>query len=130
MPVDLQLALQSSVTKTAAFNGSGVTIPTGTPRYGLKARVVYSAASTTAGAGTAIFGIDISRDGGSTWYTEFQADTLTLGTTAIAGETFIPFEVSKLTAATNDLQIRLSLETITGTGATITYFGDIVIGRP
>jgi len=71
MPADLQLVLQASVTKTAAFTGAGLTIPTGTPRRGLKARFIYSAASVASGAGTVIFGIDISRDGGSTWYTEF-----------------------------------------------------------
>lgn len=129
MATDALLALQASVTKNATFNGSALTLPAGTPRRGLKARVLYSAASVASGTGTVVFGIDVSRDGGTTWYTEFQADTIALSTTAASGELFIPFEVSPATVA-NGVQIRLSIEAMTGTTPTVTYQGDITLGRP
>lgn len=130
MPADLELQLQSSVTKTAAFQGAGVTIPTGTPRRGLFARFLYSAANTSSGTGAVTFGIDLSRDGGSTWNTVSEAEPIALTTTAASGEVFAHFEMSKLTAAANDVQIRASVEAISGTGATITYQADVVPSRP
>jgi hypothetical protein len=131
MPVDLQLALQASTTKTATFNGSGLTIPTGTPRRGLKARVIYSANSASQTGDTITFSIDVSTDGGSTWNADFRADPLAQPTTANAGELFIPFEVSKTTGAANDLQIRLTATfSSTAHSNTITYVGDIVLARP
>ena len=42
MATDANLILQSSVTKTASFNGTGVDLKVGTPRRGLVARVLYS----------------------------------------------------------------------------------------
>lgn len=130
MAVDANLALQASVTKTATFNGAGLTIATGTPRRGLKARVIYSAASTSSGAGSVTFGIDMSRDGGSTWATIAEFEPVTLSTTAASGEIFTSFEVNKDTSASNDLQFRLSIEAISGTGATVTYQGDLTLQRP
>src|SRR5579871_4667580 len=109
MAVDANLQLQASVTKTATFNGAGLTIATGTPRRGLRARVIYSAASTSSGTGSVTFGVDMSRDGGSTWNTIAQGEAIALSTTAVANEQHITFEASKLTAAANDLQFRLSV---------------------
>lgn len=129
MATDALLALQASVTKTAAFTGAALTLAGGTPRRGLKARVIYSAASVSASTGTVVFGIDVSYDGGSTWFTDFQAPTIALSTTAASGEVFIPFEISP-TSVANGTQIRLAVESITGTTATVTYFGDITMGRP
>jgi hypothetical protein len=132
MPTDALIQLQASVTKTATFNGSALTLPGGTPRRGLKARVIYSAASNASGSNTVVFSIDVSRDGGSTWYPEFQADTITLSTTAQSGEIFIPFDVSPSSVgSTNGVQIRLTA-TVAGGGSTptITYGGEIVLGRP
>lgn len=130
MATDALIALQTSVTKTATFNGTALVLAGGTPRRGLKARVLYSAASTSAGAGAANFSIDVSYDGGSTWNSDFYAPiALVLGTTAIAGELVIPFDVSP-TSVANGIQIRLSLIAISGTSATITYTGDIMVARP
>ncbi len=132
MPTDALITLQASVTKTATFNGSAVTLAGGTPRRGLKARVIYSAASNASGSNNVVFSIDASRDGGSTWNTEFQADPIALSTTAQSGEIFIPFEVSPSSVgSTNGVQVRLSA-TFSGSGSTptITYQGDIVPSRP
>ena len=132
MPTDALIQLQAQVTKTATFNGSAITLPGGTPRRGLKARVIYSAASNASGSNTALFTLDVSRDGGSTWNSEFYADPITLSTTAQSGEIFLPFDVSPSSVgSTNGVQIRLSV-TISGSGSTptITYGGEIVLGRP
>ncbi len=129
MPVDALTVLQASVTKTATFNGAAFTLPGGTPRRGLKARVIYSAASTSSGAGSVTFGIDVSYDAGSTWNTDFQSNAVTLSTTAATSEIAIPFEVSP-TSVANGIQIRLSVEAISGTGATVTYQGDLMLNRP
>jgi len=129
MPTDALLALQVSVTKAATFNGAALILLTGTPRRGLKARVIYSAAtSTTTNACT--FSLDVSYDAGSTWNSDFyQPIALALTTTAQSGEIFIPFEVSP-TSVANGIQIRLTA-TISGAGtASVTYQGDISLARP
>jgi hypothetical protein len=126
MPVDALLALQTSVSKTTTFNGASISLPEGTPRRGLKARVIYSAGTTGTGTATVTFSVDVYET--STWYTgEFQGvDTaVALSTTATAsGEIFIPFE----TAA---VDVRLTA-TFAGTGGTqtLTYFSDVCLAHP
>lgn len=126
MATDANLQLQASTTQTASHSGAAVNLPGGTPRRGLKARVLYSAASNASGANAVEFGIDVSPDG-VTWYDgEAQAGdaVVNLGVAAQAGEIFIPFETSqpyvRLTASVSGA----------GTVPTITYEGDIVLGRP
>lgn len=126
MATDANLQLQASVTKTATFNGAGVNLPGGTPRRGLKARVIYSAATNVSGSNTVTFSVDVSPDN-STWFTgEFQGvDTaVVLSTTAQSAEIYIPFETSQP-------YVRLTA-TFSGAGSTptITYQGDITLGRP
>lgn len=131
MATDALLQLQSSVTKTATFNGSALTLPGGTPRRGLKARVIYSAATNASGSNSVTFSLDVSYDGGSTWLSNlFQAPTINLSTTAQAAEIYIPFEISP-TSVVNGTQVRLTA-TFAGAGSTptITYSGDITLGRP
>jgi hypothetical protein len=129
MATDALIALQASVTKTATFTGAALTLAGGTPRRGLNARVIYSAASVSASTGSVTFGIDVSYDGGSTWNTDFQAPAVALSTTAASGEIHIPFSISP-TSVANGTQVRLAVEAISGTTATVTYFGDIEVGRP
>ena len=126
MATDANLTLQASVTKTATFNGAWLSIPTGTPRRGMKVRVIYSAATQASGSGVITFAVDVSPDNGTTVYAnEFAAvdSAITLSTTAQAGEIYIPIETSQP-------YIRLS-EVVTGTPTTgtITYQGDIELGR-
>ncbi|HNP72990.1 MAG TPA: hypothetical protein PLO33_10815 [Kouleothrix sp.] len=125
MAVDAKLVLQASVTKTSTFQSTGVNLPTGTPRRGLKARVIYSAATNASGSNSVTFSIEHSDDN-STYYATASgaADVVNLSTTAQAGEIFIPFETSKP-------YVRL-VATFAGAGSTptITYQGDITLGRP
>ncbi|SRR6266567_508729 len=124
MPTDALIQLQASTTQTATFSGSAVVLAGGTPRRGLKARVIVTASS---GAGSVIFGIGVSRDAGSTWNIEFQGDPLTLATNGAIGEYFIPFDVSPSSIA-NGVQVRLTC-TYTSTGS-ITYGGEMSQTRP
>lgn len=129
MPTDALLALQASVTKAATFNGAALILAGGTPRRGLKARVIYSAATSTT-TNAAVFSLDVSYDAGSTWLSNlFQAPSIALTTTAQASEIFIPFDISP-TSVANGTQIRLTI-TVSGAGtASVTYQGDISLARP
>lgn len=132
MATDALLALQASVTKTSTFSGTALNLPGGTPRYGLKARVIYSAGSSGTATSTAIFSIDVSHDGGSNYYTEFETDPITLPTSgSVSGEVYIPFEISPTNVA-NGTNIKLTCTIAPGASATptITYQGDISLGRP
>lgn len=125
MATDANLALQASVTKTATFNGAAVDLGTGTPRRGLKARVIYTAATNASGSNAVAFAIDTSADN-STWNAaDFASveNNVALSTTAQSGEFYIPVETSQR-------YIRLTA-TVTGAGSTptITYQGDLTLGR-
>lgn len=126
MATDANTVLQASVTKTATFNGAALDLGTGTPRRGLKARVIYSAATNASGSNTVAFSVDTSADN-STWNTgEFASieNNVALSTTAQSGEFFIPFETSLR-------YVRLTA-TFSGAGSTptITYQGDVSLVRP
>lgn len=126
MATDALTQLQASVTKTATFSGAAVSLPGGTPRRGMFARVIYSAASNASGANAVTFSVDVSPDGGTTWYqkTVDNEDVVNLTTTAKSGEIFLPIE-------TSDSTIRLTATfSGAGTSPTITYFADLVLGRP
>lgn len=127
MPRDANLALQTSTTTTTTFNGAAVNIPGGTPRRGLKARVIYSAGTTTSGTITVTFSVDVSTNGTTFSTGEFQGvDTaVVLNTTGgVAGELFIPFE-------TSDPYVRVTATFSGGSaGQSITYFSDALLARP
>lgn len=125
MAVDANLVLQASVTKTDTFNSTGVNLVTGTPSRGLVARIIYSAATEASGGKTVIFSIDHSADN-STWYPLASAanKTITLSTTAQAGEISIPFRTSLA-------YVRLTMTLSANTNSpTITYFADVALGLP
>lgn len=131
MPTDALIQLQASVTKTGTFNGAALTLAAGTPRRGLKARVIYSAATNASGSNSVTFSLDVSYDAGSTWISNlFQAQVINLSTTAQSGEIFIPFEITP-TSVANGCQVRLTA-TFAGAGSTptITYGGEITLARP
>lgn len=131
MPRDANLVLQALVTKTATFNGAALTLPGGTPRRGLKARVIYKAATNASGSNSVQFSLDVSYDAASTWISNlFQAQIINLSTTAQSGEVFIPFDISP-TSVANGTQIRLTA-TFAGAGSTptIQYQGDLLLTRP
>lgn len=126
MAADAKGALQASVTKTADFDGTAIDLSTRSPLFGnvLWARVLFSDAKTTAGAGAATFEVQASADNNTFVKIAQNADSvLTLSTTAQSGEIFIPIVTSKR-------YVRLSLTGVSGTGATVTYQGDLVMARP
>jgi len=134
MPSDANVALQASVTKTSTFNGAALILPGGTDRAGLKARIIYSAATNVSGSNAVTFSIDVCYDGvPTTWFSDFVAPPINLSTTAQSGEIFIPFDVSPtvVSGVITNPQIRLTA-TFSGAGSTptITYQGDLVPGRP
>jgi hypothetical protein len=122
MPADANLVLQASVTKTATFDGTGLDLKAGTPPRGLVARIIYSAASTSSGAGAVTFQIEESDDN-STFNDLVTFDSLVLSTTAIASEIFER-------VSTRKRYVRLVVSAISGTGATVTYQGDLVPAQP
>lgn len=132
MATDALSTLQAQVTKTSTFSSAALTLPGGTPRRGLKARVIYSAGSSGTATSTVVFSIDVSHDGGSNYYTEAESDPVTLPTSgSVSGETYIPFEISP-TSVTNGTKIKLTANITPGASATptITYSGDLTLGRP
>src|SRR4051812_20941583 len=96
MAADSNLVLQASVTKTASFNGAAADLKAGTPRRGLVARVLFSAATNASGSNAVTFTVEHSTDN-SNWYTVASgaADVVNLSTTAQTGEIRIPFSTSK-----------------------------------
>jgi hypothetical protein len=125
MPTDALLTLQASVTKTATFNGAGVDLKAGTPRRGLWARVIYSAATNASGSNTVAFTIDHSDDN-STFYqlAAGKENDIALSTTAQSGEFYIPVNTSKR-------YVRLTA-TVTGAGSTptVTYGAEFSLTKP
>lgn len=124
MAADTLLILQSSVTKTASFNSTGVDL--GTKRHReLTARVIFSAATNASGSNSVTFTVEQSSDN-STYYTVASGakNVVNLSTTAQTGEIYIPF--------TPTMQYVRLVATFAGAGSTptITYQGDTLLGFP
>lgn len=122
MAYDALTVLQTLTTKTASFQGSAVDLKSGTPRRGLKARVVVTSYSSGTAGTNVTFTIDHSDDA-STWYTLSSAVPLTTTTSAQQAVLHIPFETSKR-------YVRLSVTMSGGASPSVSYFGDIGIARP
>lgn len=102
-------ALQTSVTKTASFNSTGVDLKTGTPSRGLAARLLVTAASGT----TPTLNVKIQEsDDNSTWNDLVNFDQMT--TTGIQHERFF----------TKKRYVR-AVATIAGTSPSFTYQVDV-----
>lgn len=132
MPADALSQIQALVTKTSTFTGAAFNLPSGTPRRGLKARVIYKNGSSGTATSTVVFSITVSHDGGSNYYTEFQSDPITLPTSgSVSGEIFIPFEVSP-TSVANQVNIKPVCTITPGSSATptIDYQVDLLLSRP
>jgi hypothetical protein len=118
---DNLLILQASVTKTATFNSTGLLL-TATPKRGLAARVLYSAATNASGANSVTFSLEVSSDN-STYYAVSSAasQVINLSTTAQAGQIDIPFVLPP-----SMTYVRL-VTTVAGAGSTptVTYQSDI-----
>lgn len=130
MATDALIQLAASTTSTSTAAGAALTLAGGTPRRGLNARFLYSAATNVSGANSAQFGISVSYDGGSTYLLDFLAPAIALSTTAQSGEINIPFSISP-TSVANGTKIKANV-TITGAGSTptITWISDLQLARP
>lgn len=130
MATDALLQLEPSTVSTATAAGAAVTLAGGTPRRGLNARFIYSAATNASGANSAQFGVSVSYDGGSTYLLDFLAPAIALSTTAQSGEVNIPFSISP-TSVANGTKIKANV-TISGAGSTptITWGAEIQSARP
>lgn len=122
MAVDALLVLQASGAVTQTTNSTGLNLVTGTPRRGLVARVIYSAAANSSGSNTAVFSIEHSDDD-TTYYalSSAAASTVTMNDTAKSGEINIPFSTTKA-------YVRL-VTTIAGTGTSPTITRNAYIGN-
>jgi hypothetical protein len=134
MSVDALIALQVSTTKVATFSGAALILPGGTPRRGMKCRVLYSAAGNASGANAVVFSVDVCYDGVPTlWLIDFVAPPINLVVATQQGEIYIPFDISPTMVAgvITAPQIRLTA-TFSGAGSTptITYAGDLSLTRP
>src|SRR5260221_8662619 len=101
MATDALLAFQTPlVTKTGTFSSTGLDLVTGTPRRGLKCRVIYKNASTSSGAGSVTFRVTESTDN-STFTGIYQSTeaTITLSTTAVSGEIYIDRKSTRLNSS-------------------------------
>lgn len=128
MPADANAVLQASVTKVDSFNSTGVNLGVtyGNNPRPLVARIEYSAATEASGGKTVIFSIEQSDAVGGTYYALASGakDTITLTTTAQAGEIFIPFLAT--------MQFVRLVETLSAStnSPSITYYAEIVPARP
>lgn len=120
---DALLVLQSAVTKTTAFASTGVNLPTGTPKRGLRARFIATNVSApTAGA---VFTPTIDHSSDNTAWTNLATGTpLTAGTAATTSEQFIPVNTQKAYVRLNVLQ-----SPTTGS-PTMTYYCELGNSEP
>jgi len=121
---DAQDVLQSLVTKTASFNGTGKNIKTGTPKHGQHARFLVSDYKSPGGAG-AVWELRIEHSSDDTTYhTLAPAQRLTCATGAATTEVLVPFNTTRA-------YVRAALELVTTSGTpTISYLADIGLGFP
>lgn len=120
MPKDALLALQASVAKTAAFDGTQVKCDPSTLNPSTVI-ILVSTATTSSGAGSVTLGVTYGTDG-STIVGRINAPAITLSTTAVVKEVPVSFVVP-IDPATNRqyAYIGASVVAISGTGASVTY---------
>jgi hypothetical protein len=131
MAVDANLVLQASTTVVATTTGSALTIPYGTPRRGLVARIPFSANSAATGTSTVTFSITHASDA-TNFVTLTTAQPLLASSAATSGEVNIPFSVPVAGALSVTDAIKL-VATFSGSGVTtptITYQGHIGLAMP
>lgn len=117
---DALLTLQSAVTKTATFNGTGVDLGVGTPKTrALAARVKVTSASGSAGTGTMTFTVDASSDNTTFYNVASGAKDAILFTSSAQSKVIdIPF-------VTDKRYVRLTLTVANGTTPSCVYSADI-----
>lgn len=120
---DANLILQTLVTKTTAFASDAVDLKVGTPRRGLKARLIVPTASCSATGAVVTPEVQHSDDG-TAWSTLTRFEPITLTTVAQSVQDFRTVETIKP-------KIRMNMAFSVTTGSpTITYQADLGISRP
>ena len=116
----------SPVTDTNSGTNTAVNLlPGGTPMRGLRARVIYSAASAASGTDTVYWKLQSSATSGGTYVDVATGikDAITLTTTAASGEISIPFHA-------DGSQPYFKLLSIFSSNAhtdTVTYYCDVIL---
>src|SRR6266702_5534940 len=116
MATDALMSITALGVRTTAGSTAGLTLPHATMLRPFYARVIYSAASTSSGTGSAVLGVDVSYDGGSTFSVLSETAPIALSTTAASGEVTIPVLITRAdlvqssNAAANAPQVRFALE--------------------
>lgn len=120
MPRDYSASLQTAVTKTATFQGTGLDLITGTPKRGLWARFNFASfLSTTAGS---TFTPSIEHSDDNTTFTTLTTGSAVTGATA-ANTSTVP---QLLNFFTKKRYVRSAMTIASGSGPTITYSVDLV----
>lgn len=122
---DANSVLQALVTKTATFSGAGYDLKVGTPRRGLKLRILTSAFISSATAGT-VFTYSVQDSTDNTTFTNLAYGPAITGDTAAgaAREDFIPIETSK-----RYIRLVTTVSPSSGTPS-ISYYAELGIARP
>jgi len=129
MATDANISLVPDGTPVTDTNSTAQTavniLPGGTPMRGLKARVIYSAASAASGTDTVYWKIQSSATSGGTYVdiATSQKDQITLTTTAASGEVSIPFH-------TDGSQPWIKIASVFSSNAhtdTCTYYADVIL---
>jgi hypothetical protein len=123
MAYDALSVLQALVTKATSFTSTAVDLKTGTPRRGLKARMLVSNYSGASAGHTFTPTIEGSSDN-TTFVTLSTGPVLTTTTAAQTAENFISFETSY-----RYVRLNVTLSGTTGT-PTISYLAVIGQSRP
>lgn len=120
---DALRVLQTLFTTSTGYSSTGLDLLTGTPRRGLKARVIAPEIKSVGTAGVVTFSVEASTDN-TTFTVIATAEPITNAATAVAKEIFIPFETSKR-------YVRLAVANTVSTGTpSIIYKADVGEARP
>lgn len=125
MPADASLVLQAAVTKVTSFTSTGVNLPAGTPRRGLKARFTMSSVIAGSAGHTFTPIIDASTDN-TTFIEIARGPAMTTTTAAATYMRYVPFEFD---APYDYVRSLMSFSGTTGT-PTCAWQADITPARP
>lgn len=120
---DKLLSLQTLTTQTTGFTGTAIDLKTGTPRRGLKARVITTAWSQP-GANSVLQHKLQDSDNNTTYYDLVMGMLYTGAAGAVAAEEWLNFETSRRYVR------HIATMTVTTGTPSVAYQSDIGIARP
>lgn len=120
---DANVVLQTLTTQATAYTETAVDLKTGTPRRGLKARLIVS--SYTLGAGTSVLTPRIEHSDDNTTFVTLVTGIPISATTATGSTVdYLSFDTSK-----RYVRLVMGMSVVTGTPAVV-YKADLGISRP